>query len=198
MAIPFSTLRFDPNATAWGLNVLRYVRRRAEQAFWSPILLDADIKRVSQYGELTGIRDAKQGLGHQREALHRRLAQQPPVIQTPARTSRRTTATIGLDAKWAPIRAVERRPDGEHRLRRDRSGRPADQPDAVLALPGGKARVLPRELRHLRVRPGRRGGRLAVGHERRGPLVRIERQQRQRAAAQALSLAPDRDRRARR
>src|SRR5918993_1278645 len=63
MAIPFSTLRFDPAADAWGLNVLRYIRRRAEQAFWSPILLDADVKRVSQYGLLTGIRDAKQGWG---------------------------------------------------------------------------------------------------------------------------------------
>ena len=39
-----------PEGEAWGFNVLRYVRRRAEQAFWAPILLDADVKRVSLYG----------------------------------------------------------------------------------------------------------------------------------------------------
>jgi hypothetical protein len=61
IAIPFSTLRFDPQADAWGFNVLRYIRRRAEQAFWSPILLDADVKRVSLYGSLTGIRGVQPG-----------------------------------------------------------------------------------------------------------------------------------------
>ena len=76
MAIPFSTLRFDPAAQAWGLNVLRYVRRRAEQAFWSPILLDADIKRVSQYGIRDRHRGRAAGMGSQREAVRRRLAQE--------------------------------------------------------------------------------------------------------------------------
>jgi hypothetical protein len=104
MAIPFSTLRFDPNATAWGLNVLRYVRRRAEQAFWSPILLDADIKRVSQYGQLTGIRDAKQGWGINVKpfavgSLNNSLAASGRYVQ-------KNDADFGLDAKWAPIRAV--------------------------------------------------------------------------------------------
>lgn len=61
MAIPFTTLRFDPKAEAWGFNVLRYMRRRAEQSFWAPILLDADVKRVSRYGRLTGIRDVREG-----------------------------------------------------------------------------------------------------------------------------------------
>ena len=105
MAIPFSTLRFDPNADAWGLNVLRYVRRRAEQSFWSPILLDADVKRVSQYGQLTGIRDAKQGWG---------LNVKPFVVGS-ANTTRAVTGAgfdkkniteYGLDAKWAPLRAM--------------------------------------------------------------------------------------------
>jgi hypothetical protein len=104
MAIPFSTLRFDPTATAWGLNVLRYVRRRAEQAFWSPILLDADIKRVSQYGELTGIRDAKPGLGINVKpfvvgSLNNTLSQTGGYQQ-------KNDGDIGLDAKWSPIRAV--------------------------------------------------------------------------------------------
>jgi hypothetical protein len=105
MAIPFSTLRFDPAATTWGLNVLRYIRRRAEQAFWSPILLDADIKRVSQYGELTGIRDAKQGWGINLKpfavgSLNNSLA------ASGGGYVQKNKSDFGLDAKWAPIRAV--------------------------------------------------------------------------------------------
>jgi hypothetical protein len=61
IAIPFRTLRFDPAVEAWGFNVLRYIRRRAEQSFWAPILLDADVKRVSQYGRLSGIHGVEQG-----------------------------------------------------------------------------------------------------------------------------------------
>jgi hypothetical protein len=105
LAIPFSTLRFDPASTVWGINVLRYIRRNAEQAFWAPILLDADVKRVSKYGELTGIRDAQQGWG---------LNVKPFIVG-----SNNNFATVaggaapptdgvdyGLDAKWAPTRGV--------------------------------------------------------------------------------------------
>jgi hypothetical protein len=105
MAIPFSTLRFDPTATAWGLNVLRYVRRRAEQAFWSPILLDADVKRVSQYGELTGIRDAKQGWGVNVKPFAVGSLNSSP-SPSGIGYSKQNRSDFGLDAKWAPIRAV--------------------------------------------------------------------------------------------
>jgi hypothetical protein len=105
MAIPFSTLRFDPNATAWGLNVLRYIRRRAEQAFWSPILLDADIKRVSQYGQLTGIRDARQGWGVNVKPYAVGSLDSSPSLTGPGFT-KKNRFDYGLDAKWAPIRAV--------------------------------------------------------------------------------------------
>jgi hypothetical protein len=105
MAIPFSTLRFDPAANAWGLNVLRYIRRRAEQAFWSPILLDADVKRVSQYGELTGIRDAKQGWGVNLKPFAVGSLNSSPSLSGDGFT-KTNRFDYGLDAKWAPIRAV--------------------------------------------------------------------------------------------
>ena len=105
MAIPFSTLRFDPAATAWGLNVLRYVRRRAEQAFWSPILLDADVKRVSQDGELTGIRDAKQGWGVNVKPFAVGSLNSSP-SPSGIGYQEKNRSDFGLDAKWAPIRAV--------------------------------------------------------------------------------------------
>jgi hypothetical protein len=102
VAIPFSTIRFDPAARAWGFNVLRYIRRRAEQAFWAPILLDADVKRVSLYGGLTGIEGARPGLN---------LNVKPFAVGT-ARA--RATAPsgdprdleVGLDLKWGFTRGT--------------------------------------------------------------------------------------------
>ncbi len=45
------------------------------------------------------------------------------------------------------------RPDLQHRLRRGRGRPAAGEPDALLALLSGEARLLPRERGHLRVRP---------------------------------------------
>ncbi len=101
IAIPFSTIRFDPAAKAWGFNVLRYVRRRAEQAFWAPILLDADVKRVSLYGDLTGIGGATPGLN---------LNVKPFTVGTRAqgggRSSSANNLEAGLDVKWGVTRST--------------------------------------------------------------------------------------------
>jgi hypothetical protein len=104
MAIPFSTLRFDPKAAAWGFNVLRYVRRRAEQAFWAPILLDADVKRVSQYGRLTGIRDLRRTWN---------LNVKPFLVgslkSSPDRSggyAEKNALDYGLDVKWGIARSL--------------------------------------------------------------------------------------------
>ncbi len=103
LAIPFSTIRFDPAAKAWGFNVLRYIRRRAEQAFWAPILLDGDVKRVSLYGNLTGIEGVRPGLN---------LNVKPfSVASTSARADAATgreksELDYGLDAKWGYTRGT--------------------------------------------------------------------------------------------
>jgi Domain of unknown function (DUF5916)/Carbohydrate family 9 binding domain-like len=102
VAIPFSTIRFDPSVRAWGFNVLRYVRRRAEQAFWAPILLDADVKRVSLYGDLVGIGRAEPGLN---------LNVKPfSMASTRARASApggdATKLEAGLDVKWGMTRST--------------------------------------------------------------------------------------------
>jgi hypothetical protein len=96
VAIPFSTIRFDPAAKSWGFNVLRYIRRRAEQAFWAPILLDADVKRVSLYGSLTGIEGARPGLN---------LNVKPFAVGTSraraaAPSGDANDLEVGLDVKW--------------------------------------------------------------------------------------------------
>ena len=192
MAIPFTTLRFDPKAKAWGFNVLRYVRRRAEQSFWAPILLDADVKRVSQYGALTGIGNVQEGWNLRVKpfvtgALKSSLTPDGRV-QGRQLGRRRRRPEVGDRAGPQP------RPDRQHRLRRDGGRRPPDEPHPLLALPGGEAGVLPRELGDLRVRPGRGRGRDDLRHERRRALLRRERVERDGSPDEGLPLAADRHR----
>ena len=67
IAIPVSTLRFDPRVERWGLNVQRIIRRRNEETHWAALPLEASaedlnqqgkiaVYRVSLAGDLTGLR----------------------------------------------------------------------------------------------------------------------------------------------
>ena len=67
IAIPVSTLRFDPRVERWGLNVQRVIRRRNEETHWAAMPLEASaedlnqqgkiaVYRVSLAGDLTGLR----------------------------------------------------------------------------------------------------------------------------------------------
>ena len=60
-AIPFASLRFDPESDIWGLQVRRYIKRKEELTFWSPLGLDADLFRMSQAGRIRGLRDLAVG-----------------------------------------------------------------------------------------------------------------------------------------
>lgn len=63
MAIPFSTLRFDPNRPVqdWGINFLRRVRRSNESSYWSPLSRREVIHRMSRAGTLTGLEGVQAG-----------------------------------------------------------------------------------------------------------------------------------------
>ena len=55
--IPFSTLRYGGGATqSWGLNLVRGIRRKNEEAFWSFIPRQFSLYRLSRAGTLEGIR----------------------------------------------------------------------------------------------------------------------------------------------
>ncbi len=68
IAIPVSTLRFDPQSEVWGLNVQRLIRRRNEETHWAPMPLEASrnsdltqfgqvaVYRVSLAGDMSGLR----------------------------------------------------------------------------------------------------------------------------------------------
>lgn len=56
-AIPFRTLRYSSaTGQTWGMNFQRNIRRRNEQAFWSPLPRQYGLYRLSLAGQLRGIR----------------------------------------------------------------------------------------------------------------------------------------------
>jgi len=60
-SIPFKTLRFDDSdSLIWGINFSRYIPRKREEAYWSPILRDygwSGKYRVSAFGNLKGLKN---------------------------------------------------------------------------------------------------------------------------------------------
>jgi len=63
IAIPFTTLSFDPQRTEWGLNVERNIRRRDELLRWATPRQNRDFVDASGAGVLEGMRGLEQGLG---------------------------------------------------------------------------------------------------------------------------------------
>ena len=63
MAIPWTTLRFDPTGgeQAWGVNFLRRVRRRNEDAYWAPLEQREFIHKMSRAGTLRGLAQIRPG-----------------------------------------------------------------------------------------------------------------------------------------
>ena len=63
MAIPWTTLRFDPTREdqVWGANFMRRVRRRNEETFWAPLDRRERGHRMSRAGPLDGLPTARPG-----------------------------------------------------------------------------------------------------------------------------------------
>jgi hypothetical protein len=61
--LPFRSLNFDPNNDAWGINFQRTVRRKNEDSVWMGWARNQGLRRMTNAGLLTGIRDVSQGLG---------------------------------------------------------------------------------------------------------------------------------------
>ncbi|HCR54513.1 MAG TPA: hydrolase [Cytophagales bacterium] len=55
-AIPLRTIRFASGKDmVWGLNIQRNIRKTNEVAYWAPLPIQFDLKRLSLAGELTGL-----------------------------------------------------------------------------------------------------------------------------------------------
>ena len=63
LRIPFSTLNFDPDRDAWGINFQRTIRRKSEEILWSGWRRNEGLFRPVHAGSMTGLRDLSQGLG---------------------------------------------------------------------------------------------------------------------------------------
>ncbi len=63
IAIPFTTIAFDPDAEQWGFNVQRDVARLKESSRWAAVSRDVGITTVAEAGALRGLTDLTQGRG---------------------------------------------------------------------------------------------------------------------------------------
>jgi hypothetical protein len=65
MAIPWTTVRFDPSRDGqqWGMTLLRRVRRKNEDSYWAPVDRRDPVHRMSKAGTLTGLQGMHPGHG---------------------------------------------------------------------------------------------------------------------------------------
>jgi hypothetical protein len=62
IAIPLVTLRFpEAEPQDWGINFMRNIRRKNEQAFWAPVPKPYGLTRVSHAGVLSGLSSLSRG-----------------------------------------------------------------------------------------------------------------------------------------
>jgi hypothetical protein len=59
---PFRTLNFDPNNDTWGFNFQRTVRRKNEDSILMGWARNQGLRRMTNAGHVTGIREVTQGL----------------------------------------------------------------------------------------------------------------------------------------
>lgn len=63
IAIPFKTLSFDSRSDAWGFNVFRQIKRRAEKNRWMAARREISTHNVAEAGRLVGLRGPEPGVG---------------------------------------------------------------------------------------------------------------------------------------
>jgi hypothetical protein len=82
IAIPFTSLSFDPQRDTWGFNIERVIRRKQEVVRWTALSRAKPMTSLADFGELRGLHDLRQGRGlevkpfssmrYQDEAVNRR------------------------------------------------------------------------------------------------------------------------------
>ncbi|HEV7667181.1 MAG TPA: DUF5916 domain-containing protein [Thermoanaerobaculia bacterium] len=101
MAIPFATLRFDPQVDTWGFNVRRLVARSGEQSYWTQVGRDASVLRMSRAGHLTGLSGLEAGLN---------LRIKPHIVGSQTNFSatglHNIDGDLGVDLKWGVTRGL--------------------------------------------------------------------------------------------
>lgn len=99
MAIPFTTLRFEPVAgeQSWGFQFSRRIRRKNEEAYWAPLDRRELIHKMSRAGTISGFQGLRPG---------RNVSLKPYVSVSRASGSVESAGTggggldAGMDLKW--------------------------------------------------------------------------------------------------
>ena len=96
LRIPFTTVRYRPSAEpqTWGLNIMRRLKHRNEDAMWAPLPRQFRPYKFSVAGTLTGVRVTRPA---------RNLGVKPYVLANTtagAEVDGATTGAVGVDAKW--------------------------------------------------------------------------------------------------
>lgn len=97
--IPFRTVNFNPDSDTWGFNFQRTVRRKNEDSIWMGWPRNQGLRRMTNAGHVTGIRDVTQGLGLDVKPYGLVSSGSSPGIGQPARN---TDADFGVDLFYNP------------------------------------------------------------------------------------------------
>jgi hypothetical protein len=97
--LPFRTLNFDPNISAWGINFQRTVRRKNEESLWTGHARNQGLRRMSNAGLLLGINGVSQGRGLELKPYALASALSAPGRGLAGSTAKRE---VGLDVFFSP------------------------------------------------------------------------------------------------
>jgi hypothetical protein len=97
--IPFRSINFNPDNEAWGINFQRTVRRKNEDSIWTGWARNQGLRRMTNAGRVTGIRDVSQGLGLDVKPYGLASSQSSPGR---ANIEAKNTATGGADVFYSP------------------------------------------------------------------------------------------------
>jgi hypothetical protein len=97
LAIPFASLRFNPNLDTWGFNVRRLIRYKGEEVFWASMPLQGNLFRISWAGELNGIHPPPPSLNIRLKPFG---VAQSSTLNTPTGKVNNDRQDAGLDVKW--------------------------------------------------------------------------------------------------
>ena len=112
IAIPLSTLRFDPSLTNWGLNIQRHIARKREVAHWAGLSREFNVAaqiasdlqpvhRVSMAGELRGLGGLKPS-----QQLQVKPFVTVGATESPGTDESDEDGDVGLDVKWGITKSL--------------------------------------------------------------------------------------------
>ena len=96
LALPFRTLNFDPNGTAWGVNFQRTIRRKNEENIWTGHMRNQGLRRLSNTGLLLlDLSEVSQGFGLDVKPYLSASGFEAPGVKVPLPLA--TTTDAGVD-----------------------------------------------------------------------------------------------------